>query len=72
MTYQALTKHFKVQPLIMGSLFNRLTEEQIKLLDWKMLSTNPAAIDLLEANLDKVSWYNLSQNPGLFYEDIMW
>ena len=31
---------------------------------WSYLSKNPAAIDILKDNLDKVNWYNLSRNPA--------
>ncbi len=29
-------------------------------LDWDWLSGNPNAIHLLEQNIDKINWYNLS------------
>ena len=32
-------------------------------LDWRILSRNPNAIDLLTANQYKIDWYNLSSNP---------
>jgi hypothetical protein len=35
----------------------------IEKLDWDSLSTNPQAIDLLEANQDKINWYKLSKMP---------
>ena len=36
-------------------------------LDWERLSINPAAINLLENNLDKVNWYNLEANPAAIH-----
>ena len=36
---------------------------------YERLSFNPAAIHLLEANLDKVNWEWLSTNQGLFKEE---
>ena len=39
-------------------------EKYIKKLDWSMLSKNPNAIHLLEANQDKIDWYMLSTNPN--------
>ena len=33
-------------------------------LDWKKLSKNPRAIDLLEKNQDKIDWKSLSKNPN--------
>jgi len=47
-------------------------------LDWSLLSANPNAIKLLEANLDKVSWDALSRNPNAIRileanpENIIW
>ena len=35
-------------------------------IDWKILSRNPNAIDLLTANQDKINWYCLSSNPSIF------
>ncbi len=35
-----------------------------KKLDWDRLSSNPAAIDLIRANLDKVDCARLSRNPA--------
>lgn len=34
---------------------------------WKYLSANPAAIELLEANIDKIYWINLSRNPAAIH-----
>ena len=34
------------------------------LLDWSYLSANPNAIELLEANQDKINWSWLSKNPN--------
>ena len=39
-----------------------------KKLNLLLLSSNPAAIDLLKANQDKIYWVSLSGNPGLFGE----
>ena len=36
----------------------------VKKIDWRNLSSNPNAIDLLEANPDKIFWHNLSSNPN--------
>ena len=33
------------------------------------LSRNPSAIHILEKNLDKIKWANLSQNPAIFVLD---
>ena len=35
-------------------------------LNWKELSQNPNAIQLLSKNIDKVDWTCLSRNPGIF------
>jgi hypothetical protein len=34
------------------------------MIDWDMLSKNPAAIDLLEQNPDKINYMCLSMNPN--------
>ena len=34
---------------------------------WKYLSANPAAIELLETNIDKIFWINLSRNPAAIH-----
>lgn len=31
---------------------------------WQCVSKNPAAIDLLKANLSKINWWYLSENPA--------
>jgi hypothetical protein len=36
-------------------------------LDWKRLSSNPAAIHLLEKNMSKVNWIWLSRNPAAIH-----
>ena len=36
-------------------------------IDWKGLSENPNAIDLLEKNLDKINWSVLSSNPNAIH-----
>jgi hypothetical protein len=36
-------------------------------LDWRRLSCNPNAVELLEKNLDKVNWRWLSLNPGAIH-----
>jgi hypothetical protein len=33
-------------------------------IDWKELSSNPNAIELLKANQDKINWEKLSANPN--------
>ena len=50
----------------MASLYDRLSEEHQLKINFSYLSRNPSEIHILEANLDKVDWYNLSQNSGLF------
>ena len=35
--------------------------------DWFKLSSNPFAIKILKANLDKVDWQGISQNPQAFH-----
>ena len=35
-------------------------------LDWDLLSQNPAAIHILEQNLDKINYDCLSANPAIF------
>ena len=37
------------------------------LFDWLMLSQNPNAIELLEANMDKINWYHLSANSSAIH-----
>ena len=54
-----MSEHFKIlRPWI-----------PINKLNWIMLSTNPAAIHLLEQNPDKIYWPWLSQNPAIFDYD---
>ena len=36
-------------------------------IDWSHLSSNPAAIHLLEANQYKIDWFWLSQNPAAIH-----
>ena len=36
-----------------------------------MLSWNPNAIELLNANQDKIDWRMLSLNPGIFTKNII-
>ena len=36
-------------------------------LDWNILSTNPAAISILETNQDKIIWKTLSSNPAAMH-----
>jgi hypothetical protein len=36
---------------------------------WLEKSLDPNAMDLLEANLDKINWHSLSRNPGIFTYD---
>jgi len=35
--------------------------------NWYILSMNPAAIHLLEENLDEISWGSLSENPAAIH-----
>jgi hypothetical protein len=37
--------------------------------NWLLLSENPAAIKLLEANQDKIYWPSFSKNPEIFEYD---
>ena len=54
-----------------------MTEQFLKLrdwillekLNWSALSQNPAAIQLLEQNPDKIVWKLLSENPDIFTYD---
>ena len=39
-------------------------EERKENLNWDMLSKNPNAIHLLEANPEEIDWGNLSRNPN--------
>jgi len=41
----------------------------IENLDWKLLSTNPNAIDLFRENPEKIDWECLSENPDIFTYD---
>ena len=41
----------------------------INKLRWSVLSSNPNAIHLLEANQDKIDWWALSKNPAIFQYD---
>jgi hypothetical protein len=66
----------KFQPFVRVNLFNVEDEWCVSLntytvlpelesyINWQTLSLNPAAIHLLERNLDKVDWYFLSRNPA--------
>jgi hypothetical protein len=38
-------------------------------INWYDLSKNPNAIDLVEANPDKIKWNSLSGNPSIFEID---
>ena len=38
-------------------------------IDWKRLSANPAAIELLSQNQDKIDWERLSSNQAIFTYD---
>ena len=40
---------------------------KIENLDWNGLSSNPAAIHLLEAHPDKINWNLLSANPAAIH-----
>ena len=39
----------------------------IEKFNWSMLSSNPNAISLLEANEDKIDWQHLSSNPNAIH-----
>ena len=45
------------------SAFNKVYSQ----VNWGLLSLNPAAIHLLEQNLDKVDWSWLSRNPAAIH-----
>jgi hypothetical protein len=36
-------------------------------IDWRVLSENPSAIELIECNLDKIDWINLSKNHNAMH-----
>ena len=38
--------------------------DQSKKIDWKLLSENPNAIELLKENIKKINWNSLSKNPN--------
>ena len=39
-------------------------EQNLDKINWKLLSSNPNAINLLSANLDKIDWEELSNNKN--------
>jgi hypothetical protein len=39
------------------------------MMNWLLLSENPAAIHLLEQNQDKIRWDSFSRNPEIFEYD---
>lgn len=46
-----------------------LNENKDKI-NWKNLSKNPYAIEILKDNIDKINWNNLSSNESIFrYKD---
>jgi hydroxymethylpyrimidine pyrophosphatase-like HAD family hydrolase len=53
--------------------FNSLKKFQLRewvieeFLEFKPLSSNPSAIDILERNQDKINWKNLSSNPSAIH-----
>ena len=63
--------------LIVNTYINIMTEQFLTLRDWipleklswYCLSSNQAAIHLLEQNPDKIDWYTLSLNPAIFTYD---
>ena len=40
--------------------------KDLDIIDWKTLSLNPNAIELLKENQDKIDWDELSLNPNIF------
>jgi len=67
-----ITEFLKVNEVIRNSCIDiseihqplfRNTEIVMKI-DWRVLSGNPNAINLLEQNQDKIDWSRLSQNPN--------
>ena len=60
---------------VLREVYSYIVEKPMKLrewvplkeLSWVGLSQNPAAIHLLEENLDKVSWSSLSRNPAAIH-----
>jgi hypothetical protein len=38
-------------------------------MDWKYVSMNEKAIELLRENKDKIDWKNVSKNPAIFTYD---
>ena len=57
-----MIKMYQLKPL-----YKLLDWIDIKNLDWMGLTRNPNAIDLLEANPDKIDWYWLSRNPNAIH-----
>ena len=49
----------------------KFTTENLKKIDWFMLSINPNAIDLLKKNQDKICWRIISNNPAIFEDEPM-
>lgn len=43
--------------------FLQISDNEQKKMFWFYLSQNPAAIDILEKNIEKVTWYSLSKMP---------
>ena len=43
-------------------------ENNLDKIGWWYLSSNPSAIELLEANPDKIHWDNIWKNPSIFYK----
>ena len=41
----------------------------LSIMDWNELSYNKNALSLLEKNQDKIDWFTLSSNPGIFICD---
>ena len=46
-------------------LLDGFLEENQEFIDWKLLSENDEAIDLLSKNINKIHWRNLSSNTSV-------
>ena len=58
--HEVYLKH--ILPYVIKPPMKLLDWIDIENLDWKLLSNNINAIDLLEANQDKINWKSLSMN----------
>jgi hypothetical protein len=67
------TEEIHINPIILFGICLNPNPEIVKLLDsyldeinnehWDLLSQNPSAIDLIEKNIDKINYIELSKNP---------